>query len=531
MTRPSLIGPLVALLCVTVAAQRGGSGTDPRLDALKHDVVAEVDARRELAQQMVDSIFSFSEVGFQEFETQRYVTGILEREGFTVRRGVADIPTSWVATWGSGRPVIALGTDIDGLPSANQTPGIVTRKELVPGGPGHGEGHNAGQAVIVTAALAVKKIMERDRIPGTLMLWPGVAEELLAAKAYFVRAGLFKDVDAVLYAHVGSSLSTSWGDTGDSGMVSVEYSFKGESSHAAGAPWRGKSALDAVELMNIGWNFRREHLRLAQRSHYVITNGGSQPNVVPPDASVWYYFRENDYDQIRNLWRVGDTMASAAAMMTGTTMTSRVLGSAWPRHGNRAIAEAMHANIVRAGMPSWSEADQQFARAVQRAMGAMERGLQTTVPRELRGREQLPDSEKTGGTSDDIGDIMWSVPTVTLTFPSNVSGVTGHHWSSAIAMATPVAHKGATQGAKVHAMTVVDLLLRPDLIGAARNYLETVQWKQRQYQPLLRPEDQPAVWLNEDLMARFRPELKKFYYDPTRYKSYLEQLGVAYPPP
>jgi aminobenzoyl-glutamate utilization protein B len=313
-------------------------------------------------------------------------------------------------------------------------------------------------------------------------------------------------------------------------MVSVEYSFKGESSHAAGAPWRGKSALDAVELMNIGWNFRREHLRLAQRSHYVISNGGNQPNVVPPDASVWYYFRENDFDLIKNLWSVGDRMANAAAMMTDTTVTSRVLGSAWPQHGNKAIAEAMHANVAAVGMPQWSEADQQFARAFQRAMGAPERGLSTQVPQTLRGRELIPDSEKSGGTSDDIGDIMWSVPTATLSFPSNVPGATGHHWSSAVAMATPVAHKGAVQGAKVQAMTVIDLMTRPELVAAARTYFETVQGKQRKYQPLIRPEDKPAVWLNKELMERYRPELRTFYYDPTKYKSYLEQLGVAYPP-
>ena len=520
----------IAFLTSAVVAQTSRAIPEPRVAALKSEVSSQIDTRREFVQQMVDSIFSFSEVGFQEFETQRYVTAILEKEGFTVRRGVADIPTSWVASWGSGRPVIALGTDIDGLPSTNQTPGIVTRKELVPGAPGHGEGHNGGQALIVTAAIAVKNVMQREKLSGTIMLWPGVAEELLAAKAYFVRAGLFQGVDAVLYAHVGSSLATSWGDSGGSGMVSVEYSFKGESAHAGVAPWRGRSALDAVELMNIGWNYRREHLRLAQRSHYVISNGGNQPNVVPPDASVWYYFRENDYDQIKSLWAVGDTIANGAAMMTGTTVSSRVLGAAWPQHGNRALAEAMQANIVAVGMPHWSEADQQFARAFQRALGSPERGLQTEVSSTLRGRELIPDSEKSGGGSDDIGDIMWSVPTATLTFPSNVPGATAHHWTSAVAAATPVAHKGALQGAKVHAMTVIDLLTRPDLVTAARTYFDTVQGKQRKYEPLIRPEDKPAIWLNEDLMQRYRPALRKLYYDASKYKSYLEQLGVPYPP-
>jgi aminobenzoyl-glutamate utilization protein B len=525
------------------SAQRAGRGgqpappapelnlpASPRLDALKQELVADIDARRQFTQQMVDSIFSFSELGFQEVETQRYVTDILVREGFEIQRGVAGMPTSWIGKYGSGRPVVALGTDIDGLPTTNQTPGVVTRKELVPGAPGHGEGHNAGQASVVTAALALKKIMDREKLPGTIVLWPGVAEEALGGKAHFVRAGLFKDVDAVLFLHVGANLSTAWGDGTANGMVSVEYTFTGSSSHAAGAPWAGRSALDAVELMNIGWNYRREHLRLQQRSHYVITRGGDQPNVVPPNASVWYYFRETDYDRIKELWDLGDTMAKAAAMMTGTTVESQVLGSAWPQHGNRPIAQAMHANIQQVGMPEWTDADQQFARAFQRAHGVEERGLSTSVPQTLSGRESIPDSEKTGGASDDIGDIMWSVPTARLSFPSNIPGATGHHWTSAVAMATPVAHKGATQGAKVEAMTALDLLMRPELVAAARDYFENIQAAAKKYKPLMRPEDKPAIWLNKETMDRFKPELRKFYYDASRYKSYLEQLGVQYPP-
>ena len=526
-----------------VNAQRGRGGApappvpelnlapNPRIDALKQELIADIESRRVFTQQMVDSLFSFSELGFQEVETQRYVTDVLVREGFEVQRGVAGVPTSWISKIGSGRPIIALATDIDGLPTTNQTPGVVTRKELVPGAPGHGEGHNAGQALIVTAALALKKIMDREKLPGTIMMWPGVAEEALGSKAHFVRAGIFRDVDAVLFTHVGSALSTNWGEGGGTGMVSVEYNFTGQSSHAAAAPWAGRSALDAVELMDIAWNFKREHLRIQQRSHYVITHGGDQPNVVPPNASVWYYFRELDYDHIKELWELGDTMAKAAAMMTGTTVDSRVLGSAWPQHGNRPIAQAMHANITQVGMPPWSEADQQFARAFQRAQGAPERGLSTTVPQALSGRESIPDSEQTGGASDDIGDIMWNIPTVRLSFPSNIPGATGHHWTSAVAMATPVAHKGATQASKVEAMTALDLLMRPELVKAAREYFDNVQEAPKKYKPLMRPEDKPAIWLNKETMEKFKPELRKYYYDQTKYKSYLEQLGIAYPPP
>src|SRR6202044_2369554 len=213
----------------------------------------------------------------------------------------------------------------------------------------------------------VKKMMEREHLPGTIRLWPGVAEELVGAKAYYVRSGMFKDVDVVLFAHVASNMTVTAGPaTYATGLVSVEYSFKGESAHAAAAPWRGRSALDAVELMDVGWNFRREHLRLATRLHYVITNGGDQPNVVPPNAAVWYYYREADYDHIMNLWHIGDNMAQAATLMTDTTYTSRVLGSAWPGHFNVPIAEDMYQNITKVGLPTWSDDDQKLARALQK---------------------------------------------------------------------------------------------------------------------------------------------------------------------
>jgi aminobenzoyl-glutamate utilization protein B len=533
LTRPLRVLVAVWLsvaACVALAQTPVPAGTDARLASLKNAVVAEVEQRAGLTQQIVDSLFSFSEIGYQEFESQRYLTTLLERNGFEIRRGAAGMPSAWVATWGSGRPVVALGADVDGLPTTNQKPGVVTRSELVPGAPGHGEGHNAGPALVVTAALAAKAVMARERLPGTLVVWPGIAEELLAGKAFFVRAGVFRDVDAVLYAHVGTGLATRWGDGGSSGVVSVEYSFKGESSHAARAPWLGHSALDAVELMDVGWNFRREHLRLAQRSHYVIVNGGDQPNVVPPAASVWYYFRENDAAHIRELWELGNQMAQGAALMTGTSFESRVLGSAWPTHINRPLAEAVHANIETVGLPSWSEADQQFARAVQRALGAPENGLRTKVE-PLEGAEQIPDDEKFGGASDDIGDVMWNAPTVTLQFPSNIAGTTVHHWTAAIAMATPVAHKGATQGAKVYGMTVIDLVTRPELVTAARAYFADVQGKQATYEPLIRAEDEPVVSMNKETMDRYRPELAKHYYDPQKYKTYLEQLGIEYPPP
>ncbi len=506
-----------------------GTGADQRLDRLKTEILADIDLRATFTQQMVDQIFSFGELGFQEFETSKYLVALLRKEGFRVEEGYAGIPTAFIATWGSGKPVIALGTDIDGIPQASQKPGTACRAPLVPGAPGHGEGHNSGMAVNITAALALKKIMERDRISGTIKIWPGVAEEQLGTKAYYVRAGLFTDVDVNLFAHVDDSFATDWGHPdGYTGLVSVLYSFRGTSAHAAGGPWRGRSALDAVELMNAGWNFRREHLRLQHRSHYIIKDGGDQPNVVPSTASVWYFFRELTYAGIRGVWAIGDSIAAGAAMMSGTTLESeRVLGAAWPPHFNKPVAEAMFANIRAVGMPAWSEDDQRFAKAVQKEMKQEEKGLQTK-PDSVVGAPP-GEAARTGGGSDDIGDVSWAVPTVTLRFPSNIPGTPGHNWADAIAMATPVAHKGATAGAKAQALTLLDLLLNPRLVADAKDYFNNVQTRDTKYVPLIRPEDRPAIELNQGILERYREQMRPYYYDSKKYKTYLEQLGIKYP--
>ncbi len=509
-----------------VIAQEDSQADDPLpLSGLKLEAAAAVDENSKLTQEIVDSLFSFSELAFQEFETQRYLTEILEANGFSVEQGVSGLPSAWWATWGSGKPVIALGSDVDGIPKSSQVPGVPYRKAMVEGGPGHGEGHNSGQAVNITAALAVKAIMERDGLPGTLVVWPGVAEELVGAKAWFARDGRFDGVDAVLFTHVSDSMAVSWGQATGTGLVSVEYTFEGQAAHAAGDPWKGQSALDAVELMNVGWNYRREHLRPLQRSHYVIVDGGDQPNVVPSTASVWYFIREITADHIRANFETLQRTAEGAAMMTDTTVSRRIIGAAYPRHFNKPIAEAMQQNIRSVGMPEWSEDDHAFARAFQEFMEADEiNGLKTEVD-ELG----APLEEPKSGGSDDIVDVSWSVPTVTLRFPSNIEGRTGHHWSSAIAMATPIAHKGATAGAKVIAATVLDLLQDPGLVESAWSYYRDEQTANETYVPFISADDPPAIEKNIDIMDAYRDKLKEFYYDPSRYETYLEQLGIEYP--
>lgn len=524
MKRKTIARCTAAFLAVAIANQ-GATAAD-RASGLKAKLVAGIDARAKLAQVINDSVFSFGELGFHEDETSRYLTALLEKEGFTVQRGISGMPTAWVARWsyGSGGPVIALGSDIDGIPKASQKPGIPWHEPLVPGAPGHGEGHNSGQAVNIVAALAVKEQMERQKIPGTLVLWPGVAEELVGAKAYMVRDGLFNGIDAVIFTHVGRNLETAWGQPEGTGLVSVKYTFTGESAHSAGQPWRGRSALDAVELMDIGWNFRREHLRPEQRSHYVISDGGDQPNVVPSTATAWYYFREQTFDNIAKNFATANEIAKGAALMTNTSESHRIVGTAAPRHFNKPMAEAAYANIKLVGLPAWTADEQAFAKAVQRNIGAKEDGLSTKL-------EVLdpPSATPRSGGSDDIGDVSWTLPTITIRYPANIPNLPGHNWADAIAMATPIAHKGVVAGSKAVAMTVADMLTKPELLKAAKAYFTEVQNKDAKYMPVLSATDKPATELNADIMERFKPQLAKYYYDPAKYGTYLDQLGIKWP--
>lgn len=528
---------LAILLAMTSVIASAQTVSPEKVAAMKADLGGEIDGMKKQAQVMVDTVFSFGELGFQEFETSKYLSDMLEKAGFKVERGVAGIPTAFMATWGEGKPVIALGSDIDDIPQASQKPGVGYHDPIIEGAPGHGEGHNSGMPLNILAAIAVKKVMEREHIKGTIKLWPGVAEEDIGTKAYYVKAGLFKGVDAVLFCHVASNFGVSYGPGGNNGVVSVEYMFKGESAHAAGAPWRGRSALDAAELMDVGYNFRREHLRLATRVHNVITNGGDQPNVVPPNASDWYYFREADYEHVINLWKIGDNMAQGATLMTNTSYTERLLGCAWPGYFNKPIAQDMYENIKKVGLPQWSDADQMLAKGLQHELKQKERGLPSKISPLREPRVQNEDdneemgaaSQPMGGGSDDIGDISWNVPTIVLRYPSNIPGGPGHNWANGVSMATPIAHKGVVAGAKAQAMTLLDLLTNPQLVSQAWDYFNTVQTKAEKYKTFIRDGDVPAIWLNKKTMEEYRPRMKAFYYDSSKYDTYLDQLGIKYP--
>ena len=248
--------------------------------------------------------------------------------------------------------------------------------------------------------------------------------------------------------------------------------------------------------------------------------------MVPSEASIWYYFRHVTYPKIIEVYNKANNIADGAALMTDTKVTRKVLGSAWPRHFNQVIAETMYENITEVGLPEWSEADQALAIAVQKEVDSprTQDGLSVEL-KELG----LPVKNPISGGSDDIGDISWKLPTVTMRFPSNIPGLQGHHWSNAIAMATPIAHKGVVAGAKVVGMTVIDFLMDDQLVKDAWTYFHEEQGMELEYVPMVGEEDQPAIYINTDIMEEFRPQLEPYYYDETAHESYLDQLGISYP--
>jgi len=398
-----------------------------------------------------DSIWSFAELGMQEFKSSKLLADTLEEAGFTVERGAAGMPTCFVASYGSGKPVIGILGEYDALPMISQKGRVPTQDPLVEGAPGHGCGHNLMGTAATAAAIAVKQAMEKHNLPGTIKVFGSPAEETLISRPYMVKAGLFEGVDAVIDNHSSSTLATGYGRGGNA-MYSVIFSFKGKTAHGAGAPWTGRSALDGVELMNIAANFLREHLFYTYRMHYVIIQGGEAPNVVPDRASVWYYIRNTD-ERVEDMYERVVNCAKGAALASGTELTEvRILSAIHQRNANQRLAELMFKNIEIVGMPEWTEEEHAFAKALQKDLGRTESGM-PTKHRPLRG----PSPVFTGGGSSDVGEVTRVVPTTTMVFPGQVPGNIGHHWSCVASNYGSAAWKGLNAGAKVMAATAIDL--------------------------------------------------------------------------
>lgn len=460
-----------------------------------------VDRNAEQIATVGDVLYYYAEPGMQEYESSKFVKETLESAGFKVELGGAGMPTNVWATWGSGKPVIAIATEMGALPEGSQTPGSIPRKPLVEGAPGHMEGHNVMGAVSIGAAVAVKKAMEQFKIPGTVVLSIGPAEEQLMSRPYIVRDGYFKDVDAAIITHIGDGSVTGYG-LQNYALVGAKFTFKGRTAHGGVNPWDGKDAVDAVVLMDIGFDKLREHLRPTYRGHRTITNGGVQPNIIPDTGQIWWFVRDANGPWAKENFDKLVNVARGAALMTGTTMEMEPFGAAWPSLGNKAIAEAVQKNIEAVGMPKWTEEEHNFAKELQKSLGRKEVGLHTKVE-PLRAARQ-------NSSSNDIGDVTWVVPTAPVRFPSAVPGVQAHHWTAGIAPTTSIAHKGAVIGAKVLAASVLDLMTSPELMAAAKKQFEQ-DTKETKYFSLLPEGAKPPVDLNKDIMDKYRPAMRKFY--------------------
>lgn len=449
-----------------------------------------------------DSLFYFGELGLQEHESAGLMTSLLEEAGFVVERGISGFPTGFRATWGAGHPVIAVHTEYDANPDNSQVSGVAERKPIVPGAPGHCEGHNCNAAVMVAGAIAARRAMAEAGLPGTLMVFGAPGEEQLVSRPYFVRDGYFDDVDAALHVHIAGELDTVYGLT-HFAAVSAYFTFHGETSHASVTPWKARDALDAVVLMDMGMAQFREHMETDMRAHRVITHGGDQPNTIPAKATVWWTFRGPSAEAARGLFEQGSRIAQGAAMMTNTEVSVEVMSAVWPVRTNQGLAEVIQRNIEAIGLPEWSGPEDQFARQLQKAAGVSVSGLARNI-------KPLTGPTRQRSPSNDCGDVSWKVPMGRIGFPANVPNIAFHHWGGGAALASSIAHKGTLAGAKVLAASLIDLLTGPALVARIKETF-AAEIGDVQYRPLLPPEQKPPLDLNRDLMEHWRPAMREHY--------------------
>jgi aminobenzoyl-glutamate utilization protein B len=451
-----------------------------------------------------DAIWSYAELGLQEYRSSKILADTLEEAGFTVERGLAGMPTCFVGTYGSGKPVIGILGEYDALPMLSQKGRVPRQDPLIPGAPGHGCGHNTMGTAGIAAAIAVKQTMDKYDLKGTIKFFGSPAEETLISRPYMIRAGLFDDVDAVIDNHSSSGFGTGYGRSGNA-LFSTVFTFTGRTSHGA-SPWGARSALDAVEIMNVATNYLREHLLYTYRMHYVILEGGEAPNVVPDKASVWYYVRNSD-DRLENMYKKVINCAKAGALATGTELSMRVMGAVHQRYANKALAELFQENIELIGMPEWTEDEHDFAKALQKELGRPERGMPARVD-ELR----APRDVFVGGGSSDVGDVSMVAPLATILFPGQVPGAIGHHWSSVASNFGSTAWTGLNAGSKAMAASAIDLLTQPKELKKIREEFEA-QAKMHPYKPFLPEDANPPLDLNEELMKKWRHLMEKFYIE------------------
>ncbi len=461
------------MLCVVLAVT--GTSTiqlaaqDDAFPPPHQTALGEVDRRADQIKQINRLIWEYAEIGLQERKSAALLVEHLTEAGFAVETGVAGMPTAFVASYGSGQPVIALLAEYDALPGMSQKVSP-QREAVVDDAPGHACGHSGLGSGSLAAAMAVKAAIDQHDVPGTIRLYGTPAEETVIGKIYMTLDGLFDDVDVCLHWHPKDKNQAA--TSGSKALISAKFTFSGTPAHASGTPEAGRSALDAVELMNIGANFMREHIKDDARIHYVVTDGGGAPNVVPPTATVWYYCRADDHQDAERNFRWLTDIAEGAAKMTQTQVAVRIDTDCHELIVNQPLSDLISDNLEKVGPPQYTDEEILFARRLQQPL-IQKFGM--NFPEAIDGRVHRKPlhSEPTLGSTD-VGDISWKVPTGGLGAVCFVSGSPGHSWQNVAAIGSTIGEKGILYAGKVMAVTALDLMHDPQLIAAAR-----ADWQQR----------------------------------------------------
>ena len=458
-----------------------------------HERIAQIiEGKRERLIEVSNCIWSYAETGFQEHKSAALLCDILEKEGFTVERGAGGIETAFVASFGSGRPVAAILGEFDALSGLSQKGGLDRPEALVMGAGGHGCGHNLLGTGALAAAIAVRYYMEENRLPGTIRYYGCPGEEIGGGKTFMVRAGLFDDVDFALTWHPGTRNRVR--SERSLACLEAHFRFTGKSAHAAASPHLGRSALDAVELMNIGVNYLREHIIPEARVHYAITNtGGFAPNVVQAEAEVLYYIRAPRVSQAREIYERVCDIARGAALMTGTEVHIDLDAALFDLIPNRTLETVLQRHYEAFGAPVFDEEERAFARRIQATLSQAEIDFDTGKAPALKGKvlsdvvEPLPEREAFLFASTDVGDVSWVVPTAQISAATFAVGTPLHTWQVVSQGATSVGHKGMLHAGKVLAAAAIEGMQNPQLIDQAKAELAERLNGERYVSPL--PED------------------------------------------
>ena len=425
---------------------------------IKKEIQASVEAQKEEMIATSDAIWEAAETSLEEFKSSKQLKDYARANGFTVTENVADIPTAFMASYGSGRPIIGILGEFDanaGISQKRQP----TREARVEGGAGHGCGHNLFGTASLGAAVAIKEQIEKGQLKGTVIFYGTPAEETIFAKVWMARAGVFDQLDVCMDWHPGASIEA--GTQSSKALVDFRVKFYGSSSHASSDPWNGKSAVDAMELYTTGLNYYREHILPTSRIHYQIEKAGDVVNVVPDFAQIWTRLRENNREQVDVLYERALKIAEGAALMTGTTHEVKLISGIYEIQVNRTGAEAMQKNLEALGEITYTDEEVAYANTILKETGKPQKGIDGSV-HPLR--ETLPAQ----GGSTDVGDVSQIVPTIRMSATVASKGGPWHSWAVVACTGMSIGHKGMIYAAKALAMTMADLYKNPKLVDAVK---------------------------------------------------------------